>query len=175
MGMPLRLLVVEDSADDVELLVRELRRGGYEPVHERVDTAPAMQAALERQPWDLVVSDHSVLQFDSLAALNVLKASGRDTPFIIVSGTIGEERAGRLARWRSRKPTRGRRSISARAASSSRDPLRSFIPRRRSASFQVDHVTAACLLRHVYPCRPRRGLRRVPFHRCESGNSGPRA
>jgi len=93
MGMPLRLLVVEDSADDVELLVRELRRGGYEPVHERVDTAPAMQAALERQPWDLVVSDHSVPQLNAFAALELLKASRLDIPFIIVSGTIGEELA----------------------------------------------------------------------------------
>jgi putative two-component system response regulator len=90
---PLRVLIVEDSADDAELLVRELQRGGYEPVCERVETTAAMQAALARQTWDLVVSDHSVLQFDSLAALNVLKASGADIPFIIVSGTIDEERA----------------------------------------------------------------------------------
>ena len=90
---PLRVLIVEDSADDAELLVRELQRGGYGPVCERVETAAAMQAALAQQTWDLVVSDHSVLQFDSLAALNVLKASGTDIPFIIVSGTIGEERA----------------------------------------------------------------------------------
>jgi len=91
---PLRVLIVEDSADDAELLVRELQRGGYGPVCERVDTAEAMQAALAQQTWDLVVSDHSMLQFDSLAALNVLmKASGTDIPFIIVSGTIGEELA----------------------------------------------------------------------------------
>lgn len=93
MPNPMRVLIVEDSADDAELLVRELQRGGYGPVYERVETTAAMQAALARQTWDLVVSDHSVLQFDSLAALNVLKASGADIPFIIVSGTIGEERA----------------------------------------------------------------------------------
>ncbi len=93
MPNPLRVLIVEDSADDAELLVRELQRGGYGPVSERVETTAAMQAALVRQTWDLVVSDHSVLQFDSLAALNVLKASGADIPFIIVSGTIGEELA----------------------------------------------------------------------------------
>lgn len=93
MPKPLRVLIVEDSADDAELLARELRRGGYEPVYERVETAADMQAALAQQTWDLVVSDHSVLQFDSLAALNVLKASGTDIPFIIVSGTIGEELA----------------------------------------------------------------------------------
>lgn len=90
---PLRVLIVEDSADDAALLARELRRGGYELTCERVDTASAMEAALATQTWDLVVSDHSVLQFDSLAALNLVKASGTDTPFIIVSGTIEEERA----------------------------------------------------------------------------------
>ena len=93
MPNPLRVLIVEDSADDAELLVRELRRGGYAPVCERVETAAEMEAALAQQTWDLVVSDHSVLQFDSVAALNVLKASGTDIPFIIVSGTIGEELA----------------------------------------------------------------------------------
>ena len=87
------MLIVEDSADDADLLARELQRGGYGLVCERVETAEAMKAALAQQAWDLVVSYHSVLQFDSLAALNVLKASGADIPSIIVSGTIGEELA----------------------------------------------------------------------------------
>jgi putative two-component system response regulator len=93
MAVPLRVLIVEDSADDAELLARELRRGGYALEFERVDSGPAMAEALARQTWDLVASDHSMLQFDSNAALNVLKSSGADTPFIIISGTIGEERA----------------------------------------------------------------------------------
>jgi putative nucleotidyltransferase with HDIG domain len=93
MPKPLRVLIIEDSADDAELLVRELRRGGYEPVFERVETAADMAAALSSNTWDLIVSDHSVWQFDALAALNLLKASGTNVPFIIVSGTIGEERA----------------------------------------------------------------------------------
>ena len=93
MAIPLRVLIVEDSADDAELLARELRRGGYDLEFELVDSGPAMEEALARQTWDLVASDHSMLQFDSNAALNVLKSSGADTPFIIISGTIGEERA----------------------------------------------------------------------------------
>jgi hypothetical protein len=63
------------------------------PVYECVKTTADLQAALARQTWALLVSDHSVLQFDSLATLNVVKASGADISFIIVSGTIGEERA----------------------------------------------------------------------------------
>jgi response regulator RpfG family c-di-GMP phosphodiesterase len=93
MGTPLRVLIVEDSEEDAELFVRELRRGGYEPVFARVDTVAAMQEALASQTWDLVVSDHSVAQLDSLAALTLLRTSNADTPFIIVSGTISEERA----------------------------------------------------------------------------------
>ena len=90
---PLRLLIVEDSPDDAELVVLELRRAGYDPSYRRVQTAPDMQSALDSEPWDLVISDHSAPQFDSMGALALLKKSGRDIPFIIVSGTIGEAAA----------------------------------------------------------------------------------
>ena len=93
MAEPLRVLIVEDSVDDTELLVRELRRGGYEAIYERVESATAMRAALDRQWWHLVISDHSAPQFDSLAALTLVRESGLDIPFIIVSGTIGETAA----------------------------------------------------------------------------------
>ena len=89
----LRVLVVEDSEDDVDLLVRELRRSGYDPVYERVESAEAMQTALDQQSWDLVVADYTMPRFNALAALALLKESGLDVPFIIISGTIGEERA----------------------------------------------------------------------------------
>jgi PAS domain S-box-containing protein len=92
MGAPLRALLVEDSEDDALLLQRELRRGGYEPVCERVDTAEAMEAALEEGTWDIVISDHSMPAFSSSAALELLRRKGFvDTPFIIVSGRIGED------------------------------------------------------------------------------------
>jgi putative nucleotidyltransferase with HDIG domain len=89
----LRILLVEDSEEDASLLLREVRRGGYEIEFERVETAGAMQAALTRQPWDLIICDFSLPSFSAPHALEVLKKSGIDLPFIIVSGTIGEESA----------------------------------------------------------------------------------
>jgi signal transduction histidine kinase len=93
MDRPLQVLIVEDSDDDAVLLVRELSAHGYEPVVERVETAGDMRAALKRRSWDVVVSDYSMPSFSGPAALAVLKESRLDIPFIIVSGTIGEETA----------------------------------------------------------------------------------
>src|SRR5215204_3519541 len=94
MDAPLRVLLVEDSEDDTLLLIRSLRRGGYDPIWERVDTAAAMEAALDGRGWDLVISDHGMPAFDSLAALALLRRKGFvDLPFIIVSGQIGEDAA----------------------------------------------------------------------------------
>jgi len=92
-SVPLRVLIVEDSEADALLLVRELKRGGYEPTYERVDTASATKAALERQSWDLVIGDHSMPGFSGTAALALLRERGLDVPFICVSGTISEEQA----------------------------------------------------------------------------------
>ena len=91
MGISIRVLIVEDSTDDAELVLRQLQRAGYDPVTERVQTAEAMKAALEREDWDLVVSDYSMPQFDAPTALHLLNQSGRDVPFIVVSGSIGED------------------------------------------------------------------------------------
>ena len=93
MSRPLRVLIVEDSEDDTQLLLRELRRGGYDPVHERVETAAAMERALAGQEWNMVIADYSIPNFNSMAALALLKERGYDLPFIIVSGTISEETA----------------------------------------------------------------------------------
>lgn len=91
MSASLRVLIVEDSEDDAELLVLELRRGGYQPCWKRVDTAGAMRTALDRETWHLVISDHAMPHFSGLAALELLKETALDLPFIIVSATIGEE------------------------------------------------------------------------------------
>lgn len=93
MSKSLQVLVVEDSQDDTELLMNELERGGYEVVYERVETAEALQAALDHQEWDLVISDYSMPHFSGLDALKLVLESGVDLPFLIISGVIGEEQA----------------------------------------------------------------------------------
>ncbi len=91
MGKPIRVLIVEDSENDALLLLRELRRGGYDPAYERVDTPEAMSAALARQTWDIIISDYVMPRFSGMDALKLLQKSGFDLPFIIVSGKIGED------------------------------------------------------------------------------------
>ena len=93
MGKPLRVLIVEDSEDDTQLLLRELRRGGFEPAYERVEHSEAMSAALGKTSWDAVLCDYKLPNFSAHAALTVVKESGLDLPFILVSGVIGEEKA----------------------------------------------------------------------------------
>src|SRR6266498_1827700 len=88
---PLRVLIVEDSEDDAFLVIRELRRGGYEPTSERVETPEAMMSSLLKHKWDIVISDYVLPRFSGHGALKILKDSGLDLPFIIVSGNIGED------------------------------------------------------------------------------------
>ncbi len=89
----LRILIIEDSEDDAELIVREIRRGGHTLEFERVETKPAMQQALAHSTWDIILSDYSMPNFSAMSALGVLKDSGLDIPFLVISGTIGEETA----------------------------------------------------------------------------------
>jgi DNA-binding NtrC family response regulator len=92
-GTPLRLLHIEDNADDALLVELALTRGGYLPSIVRVFTAVAMSDALDREPWDLVLSDYNMPAFDAPAALALLQAHDLDIPFIIVSGTVSEHAA----------------------------------------------------------------------------------
>ena len=89
----LRVLIVEDSEDDTQAMLRELRRGGYKVKHERVETRPAMQATLAQADWDLVLCDYSLPRFSAGEALKTLQESKLDLPFIVISGAIGEESA----------------------------------------------------------------------------------
>lgn len=89
----LRVLIVEDSEDDTLLIENELCRGGYQLDYERVETSAAMNQALAEQQWELVISDYTLPSFNALAALSVLQQTKLDIPFIIVSGSIGEETA----------------------------------------------------------------------------------
>jgi PAS domain S-box-containing protein len=87
----LRVLLVEDSEDDAQLLLSELRHGGFDPVPTRVDTAAGLAGALDAQEWDVVLSDYLMPRFDGLAALKLVRERELDVPFILVSGVIGEE------------------------------------------------------------------------------------
>src|SRR6266566_2408417 len=93
MNSALRVLIVEDSDDDSELLLRELRRGGYAPAYERVASAAGLKDALEHQTWDLVIADNSMPGFTGMEALALVRARHPDLPFICVSGTTSEDQA----------------------------------------------------------------------------------
>jgi PAS domain S-box-containing protein len=87
----LSVLQVEDSSADAELIVRTLERSGFDVRAVRVQHAGSMRDALASQPFDVVISDYQLPQFDAPRALHVLQDSGLDIPFIVVSGTIGED------------------------------------------------------------------------------------
>jgi two-component system cell cycle sensor histidine kinase/response regulator CckA len=89
----LRVLHVEDSENDSALVMRELRRGGFDPSFERVQTRVAFKDALRKKDWDIIISDYALPGYDGAAALADAQETGRDIPFILVSGTIGEETA----------------------------------------------------------------------------------
>ena len=91
MDRPIRVLIVEDAADDALLMVHALRNGGYDPAFEVVDTPEAMAAALDKQTWDVVLADYVMPHFSAPAALKLLQTRDLDVPFIVVSGNIGED------------------------------------------------------------------------------------
>lgn len=92
-ALPLRVLLIEDSEDDARLVLRALTQAGYQPDHLRVQTAESLKQALRAREWDVALSDYIMPEFSGSAALEVLKQSGLDLPFIVVSGAIGEDTA----------------------------------------------------------------------------------
>jgi PAS domain S-box-containing protein len=98
MQQKLHALIAEDSEQDAALLVRELRNGGYALSYERVESEPAMAAALAREHWDVVLTDYSMPQFNAERALALIAKLGMDIPCIVVSGAVGEEIAAEVMR-----------------------------------------------------------------------------
>lgn len=92
-GKALRVLIVEDSEDDLSLVLRALIQGGYAPTWERVQSAEAMNVALEKSDWELILSDYCMPGFSGPEALELARRRRPETPFVIVSGTVGEELA----------------------------------------------------------------------------------
>ena len=94
MNTELRLLLIEDSADDAALLLGALKKDGFRVAHfVRVETAEGLHDALKARPWDLVISDYSMPKFCGLTALRLVREQNPDIPFFLVSGSIGEDRA----------------------------------------------------------------------------------
>lgn len=93
MAKPLRVLMVEDSESDAAVLLLHLRRLDFEPVSHRVDTRGDLEEALATAEWDLVMSDHNMPSFTGTEALKIVRSRAPDLPFVIVSGTLGEEHA----------------------------------------------------------------------------------
>ncbi|OGP49498.1 MAG: hypothetical protein A2Y79_09340 [Deltaproteobacteria bacterium RBG_13_43_22] len=93
MGIPLNVLIIEDSEDDYLLLLRELEKGDYDPIPQRVETAEALKTALQEKTWDIILSDYHLPRFSGFQALRLFQETGIDIPFILVSGMIGEELA----------------------------------------------------------------------------------
>ena len=93
MSQSIRILVIEDSQDDTDLLINTIRRGGYEPAYKRIETPEDMQQSLDEETWDMIISDYSMPHFSGVDALQLLHENELDIPFIIISGVIGEEMA----------------------------------------------------------------------------------
>jgi len=93
MADPLHVLIIEDSEDDTLIVVRELKRAGYDVHFKRVDTAEALRTAIAEQAWSLVISDFSMPKLSGTEALKLVRTVGLDAPFIFVSGKMGEDTA----------------------------------------------------------------------------------
>ena len=91
MNQPLSVLIIEDSSFDAMVMVNVLEQGGYSVEHEQVETSKELTHALEHGSWDVILSDYNLPEFSAAEALEMIKQSGLDIPFIIISGGIGED------------------------------------------------------------------------------------
>jgi DNA-binding response OmpR family regulator len=136
----LRVLLVEDSEHDTPLLLRELRRGGYELEHVRVSMPEEMEKALGEassrgEPYEIVLSAYHMPRFGALASLETLWGSGYDTPYIVVSGKIGEDAAVEMMRARARDYVTKDGSLA--ALDEAADALRRSVEGLRGAIFEL--------------------------------------
>jgi len=90
---PLQVLIIEDSPQDVALILGELSLGQYDVISEQVETPEALKKSLAEKPWHIILSDYRMPHFNGIQALQILKESGQDIPFVLISGQIGEETA----------------------------------------------------------------------------------
>ena len=93
MGLPIRVLIIEDSEDDAMLIVRELKSGGFDVEYQRVDSSRALSCACDSRQWDLIISDYSMASFSGTDALKSVRSKHVAAPFIFISATTGEESA----------------------------------------------------------------------------------
>jgi PAS domain S-box-containing protein len=89
----LRVLIIDDSENDALLIISALKKGGYNPLYERVETAASMKKSLREKRWDVILCDYKMPKFNAPLAISLLKKKNIDTPVIIISGVTGEEKA----------------------------------------------------------------------------------
>jgi PAS domain S-box-containing protein len=143
---PLQVLLVEDSPDDADLMVRALRSAGIELVAERVDTEAALRAAFERQSWDLILCDYNLPGFGTCPALALARQYAGGIPILIVSGAIGEEMAVELVRQGAADVLR-KENVGARLALAVRRELASAEVRRSEARLHAQLLEQTLELR----------------------------
>ncbi|WP_340103480.1 response regulator [Rhodohalobacter sp. 8-1] len=95
-GHPVRVLIVEDSRDDADLMIRHLRKGGFKPKSHRVESAAGLISAIRKDRWDIVLCDHNMPGFDSVEALDILNDSDLNIPFLLISDALPEDIASTL-------------------------------------------------------------------------------
>jgi CheY-like chemotaxis protein len=86
-GRPLRVLMIEDSANDCELILRQLKRCGFAPLFRRVDNESELRRALEQDPWDIIITDHNLPTFSGAEALDLIRDIGLNIPTLCVTGS----------------------------------------------------------------------------------------